>query len=223
MSSQPNQGLTDGLACLTALCAAGRPVGGRELARELDLHHVKVNRLLMTLAEMGILRQDEQRRYLPAAGLHVLAALAGHGSGLLRRARGVLADLHGHWPEATFAIGVRWRDRVAYLYHAGPGARALDAAGVPGLYLLEDSSIGQALLAAESEGADQATGEGLPVHGALVHERGGERHRSIAVPIWEAGQPIAAIAATGLPMTQRVAPVVRRLEKAASAIESASE
>ena len=65
-------GLRDGLACLSALCAAAEPVGGRAIARQLDLNHVKVNRLLMTLAELGYARQDEQRRYHPAAGMHVL-------------------------------------------------------------------------------------------------------------------------------------------------------
>ena len=54
MSSQPNNSLATGLAVLTEICAANEALGGRELARRMGLHHAKVNRLLMTLAEIGV-------------------------------------------------------------------------------------------------------------------------------------------------------------------------
>lgn len=208
MSSQPNQSLSDGLACLTAVAAAAEPVAGRELARRLGLHHAKVNRLLMTLAELGLVRQDERRRYTTAGGLHVLAALAGHGSGLLKRLQPVLSALHAEWPFATLAVGVLWQDRVAYTYHAGPGAQAVDALRVPGLYPAAESSIGVVL-----------TEAGPPRrHAALVHQGDASRHRSVAVPLFEDGQAVAGLAATGIPLTRRPQAVANRLFKATAVV-----
>lgn len=206
MATQLNQGLIDGLACLNTLAASAEPLGGRELARRVGIHHVKVNRLLMTLAEVGLVRQNDQRRYLPAGGLHVLAALALHGSGLLRRARPVLADLHARWPDQTLAIGARWQDQVTYLYHHRGGDGL--GTGSSNLIPAEHSSVGQVLLAA----ADAQPGD--LIDRALQH---GD-HWSIAVPIWEHDEPVAALALTNVAPGQRRAPIIRALHDAAHTI-----
>ncbi|WP_116953150.1 IclR family transcriptional regulator [Jiangella endophytica] len=148
LPAQPNRSLMDGLACLQALATAERPVGTRELARRLGLEPTRVNRLLRTLAAMGLAEQDEGRRYRPGPAIHVLAAQSLHGSGLVDLALRHMRGLHefGY----AVALGVLWRDQVSYLYHVGsedPSSHVLQ--GVP--YPATSSGVGIALLAHESE------------------------------------------------------------------------
>ena len=82
MSSQPNQSLIDGIRCLQYLVSSDRAIGCRELARLMGINPTRVNRLLMTMAAIGLTTQDEQRRYLPGPGIHALAAQAIRGSTL---------------------------------------------------------------------------------------------------------------------------------------------
>jgi len=231
MGSQPNRSLADGLLCLQALAAAGEPVGCRELGRELGLHHVKTNRMLMGLAEAGFATRDEHGRYAAGPALHVLAALATFGSGLLQRAMPELQVLHRR-TAAVVALGVRWRDRVCYLYH---GRRTAEALGRTQLYPATTSSIGLALLAqAPREELDElypraAPGFASPAalrrelagvrrrgHAALRHGEAARPHHSLAVAI---GDPAtAAVAVTGIPLENDPAPALERLHAAAAAI-----
>lgn len=143
--AQPNQSLIDGLACLQALAGGDGPVGSRELARQLGLEPTRVNRLLKTLAAVGLAQQDERRKYHPGPGIHVLAAQALHGSRLLRDALPALESLH---PLGLgVAMGVLWRDRVAYLYHWSPGLTSAQSIGRSGLFPAVESGLGLALLA----------------------------------------------------------------------------
>nr|WP_275261611.1 IclR family transcriptional regulator [Jiangella aurantiaca] len=138
----------DGLACLQALATSERPVGTRELARRLGLEPTRVNRLLRTLASMGLAEQDEHRKYRPGPGIHVLAAQSLHGSGLIDLSLRHLRGLHdfGH----SVALGVLWRDQVSYLYHVGPDEPAAHMLqGLP--FPATASGIGIALLAHETE------------------------------------------------------------------------
>ena len=86
MSSQPNQSLIDGIRCLQYLVSSDRAIGGRELARQMGMNSTRVNRLLMTMASIGLTVQDEQRRYLPGPGVQALAAQAIRGSSLFAQA-----------------------------------------------------------------------------------------------------------------------------------------
>jgi DNA-binding IclR family transcriptional regulator len=145
LPAQPNQSLIDGLACLQALASSGKPVGSREMARQLGMEPTRVNRLLKTLAALGIAQQNADKQYIPGAGMHVLAAQAMFGSGLMRRALVRLEDLHRF--KLSVAMGVLWRDQVAYLYHANPGMKSSEALGRVGLFPATRSGIGMALLA----------------------------------------------------------------------------
>lgn len=144
LPAQPNQSLIDGLAVLQALAGRPGPVRGTELSRELGLEMTRINRLLKTLAHLGLATQDPDRRYRSGPGLHVLAAMSLYGSGLMRRALPHLTAWDQPW---TLALGVLWRDRVAYLWFATPGAGAGRAMGQVGLYPATRSSIGLCLLA----------------------------------------------------------------------------
>jgi DNA-binding IclR family transcriptional regulator len=122
LPAQPNQSLIDGLSCLQALASAGKPVGSRQMARELKLEATRVNRLLKTLAHLGIAQQTPDKQYIPGPAMHVLAAQAMFGSGLLHRALEPLESLRRF--KLAVAMGVLWRDHVSYLYHGGPGTKA---------------------------------------------------------------------------------------------------
>ncbi|AXB79366.1 IclR family transcriptional regulator [Novosphingobium sp. P6W] len=144
LNAQPNQSLIDGIATLQALATSPEPVGGRELARRLDADPTKINRLLKTLAYLGIARQTANRKYTAGPGMHVLAAQSLFASGLIRRALPVLEGLRkfGH----TVALGVLWGDNVSYLFHAPPGIEASAGLGRIGLLPATTSGIGIVLL-----------------------------------------------------------------------------
>ena len=144
LNAQPNKSLIDGITTLQALATSPDPVGCRELARRLDIDPIKVNRLLKTLAYLGIARQTADRKYTAGPGMHVLAAQSLFASGLIRRALPVLENLRrfGH----TVALGVLWQDNVSYLFHAPPGIEASRGLGRIGLLPATTSGIGVVLL-----------------------------------------------------------------------------
>ena len=144
LNAQPNQSLIDGITTLQALATSPEPVGCRELARRLGADATKVNRLLKTLAYLGIARQTADRKYTAGPGMHVLAAQSLFASGLIRRALPALEHLRrfGH----TVALGVLWEENVSYLFHAPPGIEASRGLGRIGLLPATTSGIGIVLL-----------------------------------------------------------------------------
>ncbi len=151
MSSQPNQSLIDGIRCLQYLVSSDKAVGCRELARQMGMNSTRVNRLLMTMAAIGLTMQDEHRRYLPGPGIHALAAQAIRGSSLFAQA---LPQLDMHAPrDIVVALGVLWEDQVIYIWHSEPGERTHASQALAGFRMLPawQSVIGVSLLAAESD------------------------------------------------------------------------
>lgn len=151
MSSQPNQSLIDGIRCLQYLVSSGRAIGCRELARLMGINTTRVNRLLMTMASIGLTMQDEQRRYLPGPGIHALAAQAIRGSSLFSQALPILERSAPR--DIVVAVGVLWEDQVIYIYHSEPGSQVSQA--LAGFHMLPawQSVIGMSLLASESDEA----------------------------------------------------------------------
>ena len=149
MSSQPNQSLIDGIRCLQYLVSSDRAIGCRELARLMGINTTRVNRLLMTMASIGLTMQDEQRRYLPGPGIHALAAQSIRGSALFSHA---LPLLERYAPkDVVVALGGLWEDQIIYIYHSTPGTQMSQA--LAGFRMLPawQSVIGMSLLAAESD------------------------------------------------------------------------
>lgn len=144
-NAQPNQSLIDGIATLQALAVSPEPVGNRELARQLGFNPTRVNRLLKTLAYLGIARQTANRKYTSGPGMHVLAAQSLHASRIMQDALPVLEELRRFG--LTIALGVLWRDSVSYLFHAPPGMTTTQGIGRIGLLPATSSGIGMALLA----------------------------------------------------------------------------
>lgn len=147
--AQPNRSLIDGLACLQALASSQKAIGSREMARGLGLEVTRVNRLLKTLAFLGLAEQDERRAYRPGPAIHVLAAQSLLGSALLGRAMGPLEELHSYGQ--LVALGVLWRTQTCYLYHAVPSEAGVRGLGHERLYPAVSSGIGMVLLAQRSD------------------------------------------------------------------------
>lgn len=146
--SQPNQGLIDGIKCLHALALKDRPVGTRELARELNVDTTRINRLLKTLAYLGIAEQTPEKKYTHGPAIHVLAAQCLMASGIFKRAINPLHSLSAHG--STVALGVLWEDKVTYLYYWEPRLSEAEALAQEHLYPASKSSIGRTLLAEKS-------------------------------------------------------------------------
>ena len=145
LNAQPNQSLIDGIATLQALAVSPEPIGTRELARQLGFDPTRVNRLLKTLAYLGIARQTSNRKYTAGPGMHVLAAQSLFASHFIRDAIPALEGLQRFG--LTVAMGVLWRDSVSYLVHAPAGMPIAQGLGRIGLLPASSSGIGMALLA----------------------------------------------------------------------------
>jgi len=124
----------------------------------------RANRLIKTLAHLGMADQTADRKYIPGPGMHVLAAQSLFASGLIRDALPHLETLEMH--SRVVAMGVRWKTHVSYLYHRCPGMSAAEAMGRVGLFPAHASGIGLILLAqlTDSEVIDLYTQN--PVHPA---------------------------------------------------------
>jgi DNA-binding IclR family transcriptional regulator len=163
LPAQPVQGLIEGLAVLRALAMRSDPVSGKVLAAELDLNTTRVNRLLKTLAHLGLAHRTRSRRYTGGPGMHVLAAQALFGSGVIRAALPHLEALGR--TNKIVALGVLWRDQVSYLYFHVPGRPPLEALGRAALFPATKSSIGMVLLAEWSDEEVRALFKGRALPG----------------------------------------------------------
>lgn len=234
MPAQPNQSLIEGMHVLQMLVAEGQPVGSREMAQRLGLEPTRVNRLLGTLAFIGLAEQTPERKYRPGPGIHVLAAQSLQGSNLLAAALPHLERLRGA-PSLTVALGVRWQTQVCFLFHARPGMRLDEAIGTHRLESAGHSSIGVLLLArdhnnaavvaaAEEEMRGVATAPREPLAASVVHakEHGFARlvypsgDVSLAVAVGE--PPVAGIALAGRFDAAREPGLIEQLRHAATLI-----
>lgn len=159
LPAQPNNSLIAGLECLQQVAASGS-IGSRELSRQMGLTHTRANRLLGTLAFMGLIEREEDRRYRPGPALHVLAASSAMASRLLPSALPTLVRLNERG--YTVALGTLWRGKVCYLFHERPGQTVAESILQHELWPADYSSVGIALLAAmDADPADH----GLPTFG----------------------------------------------------------
>ena len=235
MSSQPNQSLADGLRCLQAIAMHAEPVACRALARELGLNVMRVNRLLRTLADIGLAHQDAKRRYTIGPGIHTLAAQSMFASGLLKRAIKPLRRIGS--PGQLIALGVLWKTEVTYLYHGKHGCDVEDALGRLTLIPATRSSVGMALLATHTDDQIREMYRDQPIPGfknitALLKDlrqtrkqgyacliypsRENPDHLTLAVTV---GKPVtAAIAISGAALDAPVDEIVKQLKEASQII-----
>lgn len=240
--SQANQSIIDGISVLQALATSEEPVGSRELARRLGLENTRVNRLLKTLASIGVAEQNVDRKYGPGPGMHVLAAQSLYASGLLRNAIIPLEKLA--YFNHTVALGVLWQDSVSFLYHARPGMSSSEGIGRIGLHDATTSGIGMVLLAMQPDEQVERIYEGRNIPGypkgfkSLLRELKSIRKlgyarvevypenavnrrtpaHSIAVPV---GNPVnSAIAVSGWIPEAGMSEIVEALQQARTEIEA---
>lgn len=145
LPKQPNQSLIDGINCLQNVIARGRPMGVRELGREMDLDPTRVHRLLRTLAHLGLTQQNSKGKYGPGPGIHALAAQSLYASHFFQVAINPLEKLKKEFPH-TIAMGVLWNKIVSYFYHAKPDTSISRAIGSFGVWDAAESGIGIAAL-----------------------------------------------------------------------------
>jgi len=225
--AQPNQSLIDGLSVMQTVAASVDAVGSREVARRLGLEPTRVNRLLKTLAGLGLCEQGEDRKYRSGPGLHVIAATALFGSRLIARATGPIESLRQALPDLTVALGVRWRNEVAYLIHLLPGRPVVEGLGRTALFPAEKSSIGRVLLAGLAKAEIKLLFPESHEHIAkILHEprkkgyalvRGKNQH-SLAVPIGPLSKAHTALAVAGDFGAKNVPRLTKFLHEAAEKI-----
>ncbi len=142
--SQLNQSLIHGIEVLQGVASSNEPIAGRELSRLLELDITKVNRMLRTLAYLGLVRQTNDRKYTSGPGMHILAAQSLYAAGFIQNAIKPLESLKDFG--LIVAMGVLWQNKVTYLYHALPGMDSMDAIGRMSYYPATLSGVGLSLL-----------------------------------------------------------------------------
>lgn len=158
LPSQPLSGLIDGLAVLQHLASSQGERASIDISRELGIEKTRVNRILKTLAYLGLVYQTPKRKYILGPGIHVLSAQMMYGSGLINHSLKHLIKLTEL--DLVVALGVLWRDKVSYLYHWEPGLPPTDGLGRINLFPATQSSIGLALLSQKTtEEVDQVIPE----------------------------------------------------------------
>ncbi len=160
---QPNQSVIDSIHCLQELAASSEPVGVREMARRMDLNPTRVNRLLMTMAHMGVAVRNARGKYSPGPGLYVLSAQNLFVSGFLKHALATLQELKEL--ELVVAMGTLWRNQVSYIYHYAPGMPDSQALGRISFVPATQSSIGMSLLAQQPDEAVRSYYGDEPIFG----------------------------------------------------------
>ena len=141
---QPVLGLIDGIEVLQHLSSASDSCSGMEIAKDLGIEKTKVNRILKTLAYLGLTYQNADKRYELGPAIHVLSAQTLYGSGLINRSIKHLIELTEIAP--TVAFGVLWKDKVSYLYHWEKGIQPMEGLGRIDLFPATLSSLGLVLL-----------------------------------------------------------------------------
>lgn len=228
---QPLSGLIDGLTVLQHLAAAHSEMGSIDISRELGMEKTRVNRILKTLAYLGLVYQTPRRKYTLGPGIHVLSAQMMYGSGLINHSLKHLIKLTEL--DLVVAMGVLWRDKVSYLYHWEPGIPPTDGLGRIDVFPATQSSIGRALLSQKKEEAVRAVIQDTDIPGyaseaALLKDLERFRKQTYATAIHDGRKSIAvrlgspsyaAIALARIDKDADEMPYVKQLRKTALQIE----
>lgn len=147
---QPNQSLIDGMRCLQSIISGTVPLGASEVSHALGIEVTRAHRLLRTLAHMGLLEQNANKKYTAGPAFTVLGAQAIQGSPLLREALPALERLRKETPFLV-AMGVLWMRTVSFAYHGKPRSPMESAIGTQEVWPAAQSGLGMALLARQSD------------------------------------------------------------------------
>ncbi|MBN2712196.1 MAG: helix-turn-helix domain-containing protein [Planctomycetes bacterium] len=217
---------------MQAVVTAARPMGSREVARNLGLEHTKANRLLGTLCHLGFLSKTPNRKYISGPGIHLLSAQSLNGSRLLATAMPHLRELTD--ANMIITLAVLWRKDICYLVFAGPGHDPATSIGAHQPCPVHHSILGLALIAEKTdkevkaildmyqepmqpEAKELFLEEIAETRKTGVAKRvrdrnsGGNWNHSFSVTI---GEPaVAAIALTGFADDDKVPGLIKRLQE----------
>jgi DNA-binding IclR family transcriptional regulator len=126
--ARPVKSVNHAIDVLEAVARSGRPLGVSELSRHTGLSKATVHHLLATLANRGLVLQEEDTRaYSLGWGLYELGAAVAKGVHLSRAARPSIARLAAG-SGMTALLGIMDRDSVLYLDACeAPAGVGLDA------------------------------------------------------------------------------------------------
>jgi len=141
--------LLDGIAVLQYLSIQESPAGCRQIARDLGMCNVRVNRLLKTFEYLSFAYRTSKGKYSAGSGIHVLSAQFLGKSGLLKKAAFKLENMIEEG--LTVALGMLWRDNVSYLYHHSPGMTLLDSITNITSFPATRSSVGMLLMSEQED------------------------------------------------------------------------
>ena len=187
LPAQPNESLIDGIRCLRALVVGRGPVGAREMARRLQIEPTRVHRLLKTMAHIGLVRQDSERKFRPGAGIRVLGAQSILGWELLKRCVGLLGEIPRRHPHSV-AVGVLWEGTVSYLARGEPERWEEGLRMTTECVEASETALGMALLSGmREEGVERiyrgATVPGIPevLNSEIIEPSAGDTERGICL------------------------------------------
>jgi DNA-binding IclR family transcriptional regulator len=232
LPAQPNNSLINGIECLQRVVNAGEPIGSREVARRMGLTHTRVNRLLGTLAHIGLLDRDSERKYRPGPALHALAAQSMMASRLLPSALPSLLKLRSEG--YTVALGTLWEGKVCFLFHERPWQSVEEAILRHELWPAQLTSLGVALLARQPgppkliPAPEAAAARLLPGHEPKVTVPFARKHgyavlrfvgNIVSVGVAMGTPPIAGIAVSGQQIGEEFVPeIAQKLHATAAEI-----
>ena len=145
LPAQPIQGLIDGISCLQSVISSPEALGSREVGRRCDLNRTRANRILGTWRHLGLLSQNDDAKYLPGPGLHILAGMGLQASGLLRAS---LTSAEQWWTRGySVSLAVRWQDQISFLIQAQSDLPFIQGVGRQVSASALRSSAGLAMLA----------------------------------------------------------------------------
>jgi len=213
-----SQTLDRGLRVLEHITEAGSALSVADVAREVGMHRSITYRMLRTLEDHGLLTRDDGGRYLPGAGL---AVLAGRFTPALRAVAGPhLLQLAVGTHKTAFLV-VRHGVEAVTIEVVEPPAAAAHVSYRPGLrHPIDKGAPGIALLAGEAP----QPGEREQV--TLARERGramslGEvidGFRSVATPVFDSSGVCRAALAVVFVGASALEPTASQVMAAAAAL-----
>ncbi len=144
-----NRSVYDAFRCLNLLAAENRPMGIREMGRQLMLDSAKVTRLMQTLLALEMVQRNEKRKYQLGLGMHRFSAHAIHNSAFYKAVIDTLEEIGNH--SISIVIGVLSGKNVVYLIHTRKGESIARAIGNYDSVPVTESIIGIKLLATKSD------------------------------------------------------------------------
>lgn len=216
LPAQPNQSIMNGMQCLEEIVSLTEPIGSRELARQLNEEHTKINRILGTLCHLGYVEKTPNNKYKIGPAIHIMASLTLTSSKLLHCAIEPLKELLK--TELTVALGVLWKQKVSYIFHGNHTLPFESCIGSHILYPEEKSSIGTIIRIFNKE-SNITTDDKKILNDGFCYASATEKELSVAVTI---GKPkvIAGLALAGKNDKLKLKKYIQKLFEAAEKINA---